>query len=184
VAGYIAKEYLTPGGRYYNGPTLAGMNKRYATKGSMSRVNWNAIALIVTVGVYTKVIQDSGIVNGVANLLSDTTPLWVVIGLMYLLGVLMCTAMKPIAVASILLPIALKLGADLGFDQRALALAVLAGTLTDFLTPIGSIKGTISFDLAGYTFKDYLKVGVPLTLISTVVLMIWLSIYFGSIRIL
>lgn len=31
VARYIAKEYLTPGGKHYNGPTLAGMNKKWAT---------------------------------------------------------------------------------------------------------------------------------------------------------
>lgn len=31
VGRYIAKHYLTPGGQYYNGPTLPGMNVRYAT---------------------------------------------------------------------------------------------------------------------------------------------------------
>jgi hypothetical protein len=30
-AGYISTFYLTPGGRYYNGPTLKGMNVKYAT---------------------------------------------------------------------------------------------------------------------------------------------------------
>ncbi|MEW6661979.1 MAG: glucosaminidase domain-containing protein [Bacillota bacterium] len=31
VAKYIAREYLSPGGKYHNGPTLAGMNKKWAT---------------------------------------------------------------------------------------------------------------------------------------------------------
>lgn len=31
VARYVARNYLNPDGKYYNGPTLRGMNKRYAT---------------------------------------------------------------------------------------------------------------------------------------------------------
>lgn len=31
VMGAVKKEYLTPGGKYYNGATLEGMNVRYAT---------------------------------------------------------------------------------------------------------------------------------------------------------
>lgn len=37
VAEYIARHYLNPNGKYYNGPTLPAMNKNYATDPNWAR---------------------------------------------------------------------------------------------------------------------------------------------------
>jgi len=46
VARYVARNYLTPGGQYYHGPTLAGMNQSYATDPEWGRKIANIMAQI------------------------------------------------------------------------------------------------------------------------------------------
>jgi di/tricarboxylate transporter len=81
-------------------------------------------------------------------------------------------------IPAMLFPVVIGISKQLGIDSRPLLLAILAGTMSDYLTPIGSTKGTISLDLANYTFGEYLRVGLPLVVINTIILMFWLPIYF------
>ena len=51
-------------------------------------------------------------------------------------------------------------------------------TSSAYATPIGMPANTMVVTAGGYTFKDYAKAGVPLILVSTVVSMILLPIFY------
>ena len=71
-----------------------------------------------------------------------------------------------------------KLTAGFGLlhDQPFMA-CVIGGSCT-YATPIGMPANTMVVTAGGYTFKDYAKAGVPLILVSTVVSMILLPIFY------
>lgn len=73
------------------------------------------------------------------------------------------------AAAVIGTPIAVALARQLGVPPEPFALAVLFGANLSFATPIGYQTNLIVMSAAGYRFSDFLRVGLPLTLMMIVI---------------
>lgn len=71
--------------------------------------------------------------------------------------------------AIVMFPIAMAAVADAGLEPRPFAVAILIGTSCSFLTPIGYQTNLLVFGLGGYRFRDFTRLGAPLTLLTVVV---------------
>jgi len=76
------------------------------------------------------------------------------------------------AAAVIGTPIAISIATQLGLPPEAFVLAVLFGANMSFATPMAYQTNLLVMNAGGYTFMDFVKAGVPLTII------IWLSFSF------
>jgi di/tricarboxylate transporter len=74
------------------------------------------------------------------------------------------------AAALLILPLALATAAELGFNPRTFALGVAVAAATPFLTPIGYQTNLMVYGPGGYRFTDYLRLGLPLTLVVVAML--------------
>ncbi|MFC2968796.1 SLC13 family permease [Acidimangrovimonas pyrenivorans] len=72
------------------------------------------------------------------------------------------------AVALVLTPIAIGLGHNLGIDPRPLVVTVMFGSSASFATPIGYQTNTLVYGPGGYRFTDYIRFGLPLSLVMAV----------------
>ena len=68
------------------------------------------------------------------------------------------------AVAVIVTPVAIALAHDLGIDPWPLVVAVMVAASASFATPIGYQTNMLVYGPGGYSFSDFLRVGVPLNL--------------------
>jgi di/tricarboxylate transporter len=82
------------------------------------------------------------------------------------------------AVAVIVTPVAIGLAATLGVDPRPLVVAVMFGASASFATPIGYQTNTLVYGPGGYRFSDFLRIGVPLNLLTAVVASIAIPLFF------
>jgi di/tricarboxylate transporter len=76
--------------------------------------------------------------------------------------------------AALMFPIAMSTAASLGAEPRTFAIAIALGASISFLTPIGYQTNMMVFGPGGYRFGDYVRVGWPLSLVCTV-LIVWLA---------
>jgi di/tricarboxylate transporter len=74
------------------------------------------------------------------------------------------------AAAVIGTPIAVELARQLGLAPEPFVLAVLFGVNMGFATPMADNCNVLVYSAGGYSFKDFLRVGLPLTLIMWVAL--------------
>ena len=95
-------------------------------------------------------------------------PPWALILAVYLMSSAMTEMVSNNAVAVILTPVALGLSAALGVDPRPLVVAVMFGASAAFATPIGYQTNTLVYGPGGYRFTDFLRVGLPLNLLTAV----------------
>jgi di/tricarboxylate transporter len=72
------------------------------------------------------------------------------------------------AAAVIGTPIAVAVAQDLGVSPEPFALAVLFGCNLCFATPFGYQTNLIVMSAAGYRFADFLRVGLPLTVLMII----------------
>ena len=92
-------------------------------------------------------------------------------GLMLLMAIL-TNIVSNNAAAVIGTPIAISIATELGLPPEAFVLAVLFGANMSYATPMAYQTNLLVMNAGGYTFMDFVKAGVPLTII------IWLSLSF------
>lgn len=81
------------------------------------------------------------------------------------------------AVAVLLTPIALNLAQTTGINPTALLMVVIFGASCSFVMPQGYQTNAIVMGPGGYRFTDYLKFGLPLSLLCWLAAMIFIPIF-------
>jgi len=85
--------------------------------------------------------------------------------------------MNGAAVAAVVAPIAIQTAQRLGVDPRAMAMGVALATSMAFLTPLGHPVNILVMGPGGYRFRDYFRVGLPLTLLLFALLVLLLPLF-------
>jgi di/tricarboxylate transporter len=100
----------------------------------------------------------------------------IIVGSLCLITVLMVQLINSGVVAAIIGPIALTISQSVGIEERAMIMALAVASSMTFASPLGHPVNVMVMGPGGYRFGDYVKVGIPLTIIAFVTLMIFLPI--------
>jgi di/tricarboxylate transporter len=143
-------------------------------------IEWKAIFLIAGMLPLGIALQKTGAANFLAqemvNLVGGWGPIAVLAGL-FILAALASQVMPNPAVAVLLAPIALNTASDLGISPFPLLMAVAVSASAAFLSPVGHSANIMVMGPGGYRFSDYIKVGLPLTLVVLVVVVLVMPIF-------
>lgn len=96
----------------------------------------------------------------------------------FILSCIMTNFMSNTATTALMAPICVSIAQGMGADPRAVLMACVIGGSCAYATPIGMPANTMVVGAGNYKFMDYVKSGMPLIIIATVVSMIILPIAF------
>lgn len=147
------------------------------TTGSIARraVDWQVLVVIASAFGIGTALQKTGAAAVLAESLiglAQEVP-WLTLVLVYLTTALLTALITNNAAAVIMFPIALSTAEHLGVNFLPFAIVIMVAASASFATPIGYQTNLMVYGVGGYRFADYLRVGIPLTLlvgISTVAL--------------
>ena len=108
---------------------------------------------------------------------ADPSPILLLL-VIFIVTCVLTNFMSNTATTALMIPIAVSLANNLGADPRAVVIATVIAGSCAYATPIGMPANTMVVGLGGYKFKDYVKSGLPLILVSFVICMILLPILF------
>jgi di/tricarboxylate transporter len=147
---------------------------------SYRAIEWKAVFLIAGMIPLGIAMQKTGAASFVATwmveLLGVYGPTAVMAGL-YVLTSLTSQVMPNPAAAVLLAPIALNTANDLGISPYTLMMTVAVAASAAFLSPVGHPANLLVMGPGGYRFSDYIKVGLPLTLVVLVVVVLVMPIF-------
>ncbi len=112
------------------------------------------------------------------SLTTGASPAFVISGLMLLMGVL-TNIVSNNAAAVIGTPIAVSIATQMGQPPEPFVLAVLFGANMSYATPMAYKTNLLVMNAGGYTFFDFVRVGVPLVLIMWATLSWVLPLTYG-----
>jgi di/tricarboxylate transporter len=137
-------------------------------------IEWKAIFLIAGMLPLGIAMERTGtasfLADGMVSIVGGLGSLGVLAG-MYIMASLSSQFMPNPAVAVILAPIALSTATDLGISPYPLLMAVAISASAAFLSPVGHPANVLIMGPGGYRYKDYLIVGLPLTLLLLIVVL-------------
>jgi di/tricarboxylate transporter len=135
-------------------------------------VEWRAVFLIAGMLPLSIALDTSGAAGVLSDSLLGITARFGPLGAAFMLN-LSAIALSLLvggqAAAVILAPIAIAAGQSIGADPRAMAMAVAIGCSLAFITPLGHPANLLVMGPGGYTFRDYWRLGAPVTLVAIVV---------------
>jgi di/tricarboxylate transporter len=143
-------------------------------------VEWRAISLIAGMLPAGIALVESGAATWLGELLTTTLggrgPL-ALAGGMLLLAIVLAQAMSGQVAAVVLTPIAVAAAQQVGADPRAMAMSVALGCGMVFVTPMSHPVNVLVMGPGGYRVRDFVRVGLPLTLILFVAVLVLLPIF-------
>ncbi len=144
-------------------------------------VEWRSVVLVAGMLPMGLALTNTGLAAAIAdNIMRLTLPYGplVLFAALFLLSALLVQVISGPAVAAIVVPLAIESARQAGIDPWSLTLGVAMGASMAFLTPLGHPVNVLVMGPGGYRFGDYTRVGLPLALLVTLVILILLPIIY------
>jgi di/tricarboxylate transporter len=140
-------------------------------------VDWKSIVLIAGMLPMSTALEKVGLVNllaqGFTDYLGQMGPLLVLSGL-FLLTSFFTQVLSNTATTVLIAPIGLAAAQKLGIQPYAFLMAIAIAASMAFATPVASPVNTLVMGAGHYRFSDYLKVGIPMILLTLILSMLLL----------
>jgi di/tricarboxylate transporter len=161
------------------GVTLMVLTQVLTMNEAYRSIEWQAVFLIAAMLPLGLAMRSSGaatyLANGMMGVVGDFGPLVVLAGL-FVLSVLASQVMPNAAVVVLMAPIALAAANDLDVSPYAFMMGIAVAASASFMSPVSHPANILVMGPGGYKFSDYIRVGLPLTLVVLVVVLIVLPL--------
>ncbi len=145
-------------------------------------INYNLILLIALSLALGEAMIKTSIAGNLSHLiLPFLKPYGIVVLLtaVFIITNLLASIITNIGSVAIIFPVALSIADQLSVNPKPFALLVAFAAAGSFITPIGYQTNLMVYGPGGYNFKDYLRIGLPLTLLFMVITIGVLVVQFG-----
>ena len=130
-------------------------------------ISWKSLVLIVGMLPFSLALQRTGGVDlaadGLLAAVGGAAP-HLVLGSLFVITAVLGLFISNTATAVLMAPVALAIAKDLGASPYPFAMTVALAASTAFMTPICSPVNTLVVGPGNYTFWDFVRIGVPLSL--------------------
>jgi len=154
------------------GCLLMGLFRCIDFESAYRSIDWKTLILIVGMIPFSTALQRTGGVEMAANALMNSTAGMgnqVVLGSLFLMTALLGLFISNTATAILMGPIALTIADQLNVSPYPFAMIVALAASAAFMTPVSTPVNTMVVTPGNYRFIDFVKVGVPFTVIVMVV---------------
>ncbi|EFR8871725.1 SLC13 family permease [Salmonella enterica] len=160
---------------------LMGKFRCIDAESAYKAIHWPSIILIVGMMPFALALQKTGgvslVVQGLMDIGGGYGP-YMMLGCLFVLCAAIGLFISNTATAVLMAPIALAAAKSMGVSPYPFAMAVAMAASAAFMTPISSPVNTLVLGPGNYSFSDFVKLGVPFTLIVMAVCIVMIPMLF------
>ena len=98
---------------------------------------------------------------------------------LFIVTVFLTSLIANAAAVSIMFPIAMSMAEQLTLPYTPFFVTIAFAASCSFMTPIGYQTNLMIYGPGGYSFRDFVKVGTPLTIIYAIICITFISFYYN-----
>lgn len=160
---------------------LMGKFRCIDAESAYKAIHWPSIILIVGMMPFALALQKTGgvslVVQGLMDIGGGYGP-YMMLGCLFVLRAVIGLFISNTATAVLMAPIALAAAKSMGVSPYPFAMAVAMAASAAFMTPVSSPVNTLVLGPGNYSFSDFVKLGVPFTLIVMAVCIVMIPMLF------
>ena len=146
-------------------------------------VDWDVILLLAGFMGLGVAFRESGLAadaaQGLVWLLSDSST-WLLVGVVFLVTAALTNLLSNTAIAVLMIPVVVEVSRLTGASISMLLMTVAFAASAAFSSPLGYQTNLLVYAPGGYRFRDYVIVGLPLTLLFTVLAAAFIPLIHGA----
>ena len=150
-------------------------------KEAYAGIDWVTIFLFAGMLSVASAMEKTGagklIADTVVNMMGENPNPYVLTAVLFLISNVLTQFMSNTASAALLAPIGISIAQSIGADPKPVLMALGIAASMAFATPMATPPNTLVLGPGNFSFNDYVKVGVPLCLISWVACVIIIPIF-------
>ncbi len=160
---------------------LMGKFRCIDAQSAYKSIHWPSIILIVGMMPFALALQKTGgvdlIVKGLMDIGGGQGP-YLMLGCLFVMCAAIGLFISNTATAVLMAPIALATAKTMGVSPYPFAMVVAMAASAAFMTPVSSPVNTLVLGPGKYSFSDFVKIGVPFTVLVMMVCVVLIPILF------
>ena len=150
-------------------------------KEAYAGIDWVTIFLFAGMLSVATAMDKTGagklIADTVVGMMGEHPNAVVLCAVLYLISNVLTQFMSNTAAAALLAPIGISIAQSIGADPKPVLMAIGIAASMAYATPMATPPNTLVLGPGGFSFNDYVKVGVPLCIITFIVSVIIIPIF-------
>ncbi|HHQ5735837.1 SLC13 family permease [Klebsiella pneumoniae] len=160
---------------------LMGKFRCINAESAYKAIHWPSINLIVGMMPFALALQKTGgvdlVVKGLMDVAGGEGP-YLMLGCLFVMCAAIGLFISNTATAVLMAPIALAAAKSMGVSPYPFAMVVAMAASAAFMTPVSSPVNTLVLGPGKYSFSDFVKIGVPFTILVMVVCVLLIPVLF------
>ncbi|HBW1453243.1 TPA: SLC13 family permease [Klebsiella pneumoniae] len=160
---------------------LMGKFRCINAESAYKAIHWSSIILIVGMMPFALALQKTGgvdlVVKGLMDVAGGEGP-YLMLGCLFVMCAAIGLFISNTATAVLMAPIALAAAKSMGVSPYPFAMVVAMAASAAFMTPVSSPVNTLVLGPGKYSFSDFVKIGVPFTILVMVVCVLLIPVLF------
>ena len=160
---------------------LMGKFRCINAESAYKAIHWPSIILIVGMMPFALALQKTGgvdmVVKGLLDVAGGEGP-YLMLGCLFVMCAAIGLFISNTATAVLMAPIALAAAKSMGVSPYPFAMVVAMAASAAFMTPVSSPVNTLVLGPGKYSFSDFVKIGVPFTILVMVVCVLLIPVLF------
>lgn len=160
---------------------LMGKFRCINAESAYKAIHWPSIILIVGMMPFALALQQTGgvdlVVKGLMDVAGSEGP-YLMLGCLFVMCAAIGLFISNTATAVLMAPIALAAAKSMGVSPYPFAMVVAMAASAAFMTPVSSPVNTLVLGPGKYSFSDFVKIGVPFTVLVMVVCVLLIPVLF------
>ncbi|MCS5745697.1 SLC13 family permease [Klebsiella pneumoniae subsp. pneumoniae] len=160
---------------------LMGKFRCINAESAYKAIHWPSIILIVGMMPFALALQKTGgvdlVVKGLMDVAGGEGP-YLMLGCLFMMCAAIGLFISNTATAVLMAPIALAAAKSMGVSPYPFAMVVAMAASAAFMTPVSSPVNTLVLGPGKYSFSDFVKIGVPFTILVMVVCVLLIPVLF------
>lgn len=145
-------------------------------------IDWNCMILVGALTAISTAVKNSGtgevLAQAIINILGDNPSSFMITTIIFFAAALLTQVMSNIPTILLFMPIGISIAEKIGVNPYAIAMIITLAGAASYATPFAAPQNMMIVGWTKYSFKDYMRIGIPMILITYIVVLVLTPIFF------